>query len=106
MEWLSLPNPVVWQRLIIWGFGFALILIAYLVAHHYWAWATFHFDSLWSRIFVVMVLPVAGIVDHYWACSNWFHFDALAHHEPIILAVACFGFGILAGIFIASRRTR
>lgn len=100
MEWLSLPNPIHWQRLVIWVMPVIVVVLSYIVYNYFRGSVSFRISNLWNKtvivILFILVIPIVGIIDHYWACREWFHFSALAHHEPIILAVVCFGFGILS----------
>lgn len=99
------PNPNVGQRLIIWFILMILVLGFYLLMKKRIRWLKFKIINTVSlSIFTLIILPIAGLIDHYWASGRWFDGEAMIHHEPIIVSVAMIGVGIIIGSFTAKKK--
>ena len=48
-------------------------------------------------IIICFMLGLCGILHHYLVCDRLFDLEAMAHHEPIIVALICLGIGIIIG---------
>lgn len=98
------PNPYVGQRLIIWSILLILLLGSYLLTKNHIRWLQFKIISTVPlSIFTLIILPITGLIDHYWACGRWFDGEAMVHHEPIIVGVALIGVGIIIGSIITKK---